>query len=99
MEYVLLLTPAVIAAMICVPLIVQMARRGFAWYARLYVALMAVSVMLVCQTSASGVRPFGYLPEILLVGLVAIGFLVGLILSLNLPSSRSERVGMFKSPF
>lgn len=99
MESYVLIASATTAVLITVPLLVRMAQKGFSWAVRLYVAVFACGVMLLCQTAITGSRPLGYFPEIVISASVAIGLIAAFCASYANEDSPRDRVSVFRSFF
>ena len=78
MERYLLFTFSVITFFVMIPVLVRLGQSRAAWWTRLYVAIFGASAMASAFCMASGNRPFGYTPELIVAGCVAIGFVTAL---------------------
>lgn len=99
MEKILLLTCSTITILIVIPLLVRMSQKGFGIVPRLYVALFGASLMVLSQSVITGHRLFGYLPEMVLSGLVAMGFIAALVAAYRDPDRSQERTSVFHNLF
>lgn len=98
-QYILIFCAAVTVTL-SVALLVTMGRKGLGVVPRLYVAMIAVSIMTLCQTAITGQRPLGYFPEIALAMSAAIGIIAGLLATLWDPSERRDnRQSVFHNLF
>lgn len=99
-EQTILISCVALTAMLSIALLVLMARRGLGVVPRVYVALVTIFILTLCQTAITGTRPFGYLPEIGLSITVAVGVFVGLISALwDEGSGSRERMSVFRNLF
>lgn len=98
MEKYLILTFAAATCLMAIPLLVRLGQRGFSVWVRLYVAMVAIAIVGLCQVSLTGDRPIGYFPEILLGIVTMVGVGVSLIAAYSGDSrGRHEQVRPFHS--
>jgi hypothetical protein len=101
-QYILIFCAAVTVTL-SIALLVAMGRKGLGVAPRLYVAIIAVSILTLCQTAITGERPLGYFPEISLAMSSAIGVIAGLVATLwgqsDQMESRHRQAGAWRSLF